>query len=299
MKIASAFTSKHNSWFHFLWGLGLFCLLICLPQQSKAQSHIYCTAANKVLCESHLNALAEHSLGKKPIGEIAIEVGTRFLGTPYEGKTLEQGDTEKLVVNVSGLDCTTFLENVVVMSRLAKIDQCDFEDFLAELEHIRYRDGELQDYPSRLHYFTEWISNNEAKGIIKNITSSIGGETYAKKIDFMSTHRSAYAQLAVDSFYHQIIEIEKNLNQKSHHYIPKEKLASVEKGIQNGDLIAITTSIGGLDISHTGIAIEQNGRIHLLHASTGSKQVEVSEKPLADYLIGNKRQNGIMVARLQ
>ncbi|WP_373397222.1 N-acetylmuramoyl-L-alanine amidase-like domain-containing protein [Algoriphagus halophilus] len=72
----------------------------------------------------------------------------------------------------------------------------------------------------------------------------------------------------------------------------------MEKEIQSGDLIAITTSMSNLDVVHTGFAIEKNGRIHLLHASSKNQEVEISEKPLSDYLAGNKSQSGIMVARL-
>jgi hypothetical protein len=68
--------------------------------------------------------------------------------------------------------------------------------------------------------------------------------------------------------------------------------------IRSGDIIALTTSIKGLDITHTGIATrEADGRIHLLHASTGSMEVEVSKLPLTDYLKDIKNNTGIMVAR--
>ncbi|WP_332911570.1 N-acetylmuramoyl-L-alanine amidase-like domain-containing protein [Algoriphagus boritolerans] len=72
----------------------------------------------------------------------------------------------------------------------------------------------------------------------------------------------------------------------------------MEKNIQPGDLIAITTSMKNLDIVHVGFAIEKNGRIHLMHAGTGNMQVEISDKPLSDYLKANKSQSGIMVCRL-
>ncbi len=248
---------------------------------------------------AHLNSLADHQLGDLKITDIALEVGTRFLATPYEAGTLEKEGDEKLVIHLNGLDCTTFLENVVVMSRLARIDQCEFEDFLAELEHIRYRNGEMNGYASRLHYFSEWLWDNEQKGILEDITEDIGGQLYDKKIDFMSTHRSAYPALSNDSFYQKIQQVEEKLNQQKRYFIPKNKVADLEKNIQSGDLIAITTSIGGLDVSHTGMAILENGRIHLLHASSSSKKVEVSSKPLSDYLMGNKSQSGIMVARLK
>ena len=115
----------------------------------------------------------------------------------------------------------------------------------------------------------------------------------------MSTHVKSYRQLEEQTAYVEAIkQAETAINTRSYHYIPKAEVAQLEKGIQSGDLIAITTSVKGLDISHVGFAIKQKGRIHLFHASTGSKQVEISAKPLADYLMGNKIQSGIMVCRL-
>jgi hypothetical protein len=81
-------------------------------------------------------------------------------------------------------------------------------------------------------------------------------------------------------------------------FVPKEKIQSLEHQIETGDLIAITTPLKNLDIVHVGFAVRQNGRVHLMHASSVSKKVEISTLPLSDYLLGNKSQSGIMVSRL-
>jgi len=262
-----------------------------------AQTH--CTKANRDICEAHLQKLKSVDQKTLSIQEMAVQVAKDFMGTPYVAKTLELEGAEKLVVDLQGLDCTTFLENVVVFARLAKKNQLSFDAFQEELELIRYRDGQQGAYPTRLHYFTEWIANNEEKGLVKDITASIGGSPYPKRIDFMSTHRSAYVQLTSDDYLARIKEAEAGLNARKRFYIPKDKISTLESGIQSGDLIAITTTIKGLDVSHVGLAYKRNGRIHLLHASTRSKKVEISDVPLANYLARSKSQAGIMVCRLQ
>lgn len=272
-----------------------FVLTACIL---PATAQVYCTAQNKTLCEAHLSWLADSDLSGKPINEIAIAVGRHLLGTPYVASTLEIPGEEQLVVDLSGLDCTTFLENVIVFSRLAKQGKYGFEDFTRELEQLRYRNGERHAYPSRLHYFTDWIYDNQEKGIIKDVSEEIGGTPYKKTINFMSTHRSAYKQLADESFYSAIQQAEVDLNTHTYHYLPKAELRVLESGIRDGDLIAITTSITGLDVVHTGFAIWKNGRVHLFHASSANKKVEISEKPLAEYLAGNKSQSGVIVCRL-
>ncbi|MEM9984999.1 MAG: N-acetylmuramoyl-L-alanine amidase-like domain-containing protein [Bacteroidota bacterium] len=271
----------------------LILLLLCQPLWAQLR----CTARSQALCESYLSGLKDCD-PNQPIGQIAIEVGQRMMGTPYVGGTLENPEGELLTVDLEGLDCTTFLENVVVMSRLVQQKRLDFESFQAELTRLRYRGGALQGYDSRLHYFSDWIYDNTQKGIVQDVTQAIGGESYPKTIDFMGTHRQAYAALSDDQLFASILQTEQALNQRKHFFIPKAKVAALDQHIEDGDLIAITTTVKGLDVSHVGIAIHHQGRLHLLHASTDQKEVVISKRPLAEYLAGNRSQSGIMVARL-
>jgi len=228
-----------------------------------------------------------------------IETGKLFLQTPYLGGTLESEGNEKLVVNLHQLDCTTYLENVLALSNVLENSQWDLSDFLRELEFIRYRNGKLTNYSSRLHYFSDWIFDNEKKGRIKNITQNIGGERYNKTIDFMGTHISAYPALENDTLLVEtIINTEKEINKRDHFYIPEQKIQGLEHLIRDGDLIAITTKIKGLDVSHTGIAIHINERLHLMHASSKAKKVVISETPLAEMIQKNRLQSGIIVSRV-
>jgi hypothetical protein len=213
-------------------------------------------------------------------------------------KTLEIGATESLVINFQGLDCTTFIENVLAFSLMLQKEHSSFDDFTTTLETIRYKNGILNGYSSRLHYFSEWIANNQLKGLIKDITSEIGGTPILKEINFMSTHRELYPFLKKnDDNLEQIKASENYLNSQKICILPQDLIKANEHLIQSGDIIALTTSIKGLDITHTGIATrEKDGRIHLLHAST-TDGVEVSKLPLVDYLKGIKSNTGIVVAR--
>ena len=81
-------------------------------------------------------------------------------------------------------------------------------------------------------------------------------------------------------------------------YIPKEQLKNYETNFQNDDIIAITTHIQGLDVAHTGVALVQNGRVYLLHASSEAKKVIVSNETLHDYLARRKNHSGVIIARI-
>lgn len=272
-------------------------LFFVLPLSLFGQT--VCTQESRQRLDVALAELSSQDLSGKTIQELTVEIGESFLGTPYVEKTLELPGAEKLVINLTGLDCTTYLETVVTLARITKAGTLTFEAFEQELERLRYQNGMLKDYSSRLHYFSDWIYQNQQKGIIKDITQEIGGIAYPNQPTFMSENPRFYAQLSNPEFLEAIKTVEAEIAQRTYHFIPKEEIQKHEKNIRSGDLIAITTSIKNLDIVHVGFAVEQEGRIHLLHAGTGNMQVEISEKPLSDYLKANKSQSGIMVCRLQ
>lgn len=233
---------------------------------------------------------------QQPMGPLMVQLGLLFEGLPYEGGTLEHNDTEQLVVYDKGMDCFTFAENTLALALAGKRGG-DFELFKQKLQQIRYRGGQIDGYPSRLHYTCDWGFDNGKKGFVRDVTAQIGGEPYTKTIEFMSTHRDAYKHLGNDANYKAIKDVERNINQRQHTYIPKAKLQQVESKIQEGDILALTTTIAGLDVVHVGLATFRDSRLHLLHASSTNKKVEVTAEPLADYLSGLKNRSGVMVFR--
>jgi len=270
------------------------------PQDKNVIGIEFSDSTDQAIFNSIKDIVEQQSLDSLSIDLRIIEIAKMFLQTPYVGGTLEGNGPEKLRVNFRELDCTTYLENVVVLSVIAGKRDFKESDFLKELEKLRYRKGKLTDYTSRLHYFTDWIFENESKGIVKNITAEIGGVKYDKNIDFISTHVESYPALKADSSFVKIIrDNEKAINNREMYFIPEEDISKLENKIQNGDLIAITTKIKGLEISHVGIALHVNDRLHLMHASSHAKKVVISEIPLADMLMKNKLQSGIMLVRVQ
>jgi len=257
---------------------------------------ITCSPEDKSVFETKMSDLEQTKASS--LGDTIALVGQSFLETPYVEKTLEVGDTETLVVNFGGLDCTTFVENVLAFSLMLQNQHTSFEDFTDNLETVRYRNGDLNGYPSRLHYFSEWIRNNEKKGLVKDITAELGGVALEKPINFMGTHRNLYPFLASDENFEAMLTVEKELAKEELCYLPQNQVESKEHLIKSGDILALATSIKGLDVTHTGIAIHQpDGRLHLLHASSKNGEVEISELPLADYLKNIKSNIGIIVAR--
>ncbi len=241
-----------------------------------------------------------------PLGETMAILGTTFVGFPYEPGTLELPGPEDLVVNLREFDCVTLVEHLLVLGRLTlegdALSPDDDDAFRAryreELQRVRYRGGTLDGYPSRLHYFSEWIRDGEAKGLLRDVTEELGGEPDPRPIHFMSSHPEAYRQLAEDpALVEEIRATEARISAEPRFYIPQARIAEVEDRIENGDIIAAVSSVDGLDIAHTGIALHHDGRLHLLHAPLVGESVEISERPLADRIQSISGQIGIMVAR--
>ena len=115
----------------------------------------------------------------------------------------------------------------------------------------------------------------------------------------MTNNRELYPSLKDELAFSEVKNSQKNINGYDFYFIPKEFLAKHEQKIQEGDIIAITSNVEGLDFNHEGFAIRQNGRLHLLHASYEQKRVVISSEPLVNYLNRINKHSGVSVLRLQ
>ena len=257
------------------------------------------TPKDSEICASVFKFAMDKNLRIKSASEIISTVGKNFIGTEYKAAALEREGEETLIVNLKGLDCTTFLENSIVFARLIKKNNTSFNDYLNELKFIRYRNGVINGYPSRLHYFSDWIFDNVQKNIVKDITKELGGIPIKFTVNFMSEHPLLYLHLKENPDFIPIIKSqEDSITRRIYFYIPKENVALVEAKLHDGDLIAFTTGIKGLDIGHVGIAIRENdGRIYILHAPQAGTKVHITKEPLSEYIMNVKKHSGIIVLR--
>ncbi len=264
------------------------------------------TEEDWAIARSTLAWALEEGLHERPIGETVTAIAHSFVGVPYEPGTLELAGPEQLVVNLRAFDCVTLVEHVLVLARLTLASDPDLlesevtfrERYRDELRRLRYRGGILAGYPSRLHYFSEWIRDAEAKGVVRSLARDLGGILDPRPVHFMTENPDAYRQLGEDgNVLPAIREMEEDLTAQPRYYIPESQIEPREEGIENGDVIAAVSALDGLDIAHTGIAVWRGDRLHLLHAPLVGDSVEISERPLAERIQGFSSQMGIMVAR--
>jgi hypothetical protein len=196
---------------------------------------------DKEILEQVLEMFSEETDSPTPL--LIVKIGTYFNGTPYVANTLET-EPEQLVVNLRGMDCTTFAENCLAIAKTIQSENLTFEQFTEELKNVRYRNGKIDGYPSRLHYFSDWIFNNQQKKLVNDVSKIIAATPYDKEIDFMSTHPDSYKQLKDSAeLVNRIAEQENDINSRQLFYIPENKIAEVEDKLMDGDIVGITTSV--------------------------------------------------------
>ena len=229
-----------------------------------------------------------------------LDVAGAYLGTPYVAGTLEAEGEERLIINERGVDCTTFVE-LTVARWLAMQGDTGLEE---QVRLLRYRNGDVNGYLSRLHYFTDWVAQNSRRGIWHELTPDSDSPLWhadTLTLNFMSRHPQSYPYLkanawAVDS----LRTIEKEYARYPTYYIGKEHLAlpPEELPIRNGDIVALVTTIEGLDVTHLGFAVWKGNTLHLMHASMKHGRVVIDELSLHEYLKGRKSCPGVRVVRL-
>ena len=276
-----------------------FSIIILLFFSSVIFAQSIFSSDDSLICKEKFSFANYKNLNVLPFDSVFTIVAKSFIGTEYQPKTIETPNAERLKIHLSGLDCYTFIETSLALARVVKSKKTTFTDFVNEVKLIRYRNGLLHGWTSRLHYFSDWIYDLSRRNILKDVTEAIGGIPYRKTINFMSSHPEAYPMLAENKMrIDSIRQVEKNISARSYYYIPENLIEHSETKINSGDILGITTDIKGLDISHTAIAIRlSDKRIHLLHAPNVGQKVQISKLPLSDYIKSHKHQTGIMVAR--
>lgn len=284
---------------HIFLLVGLAALMSCgklIPQSQTDYPMVYEKADSLLILEKR-EQFKEESLDRMSF--LLEKIGRSFIGTPYKAHTLEGNDVESLVINLREFDCTTFVETCLALTTTFKMGGYTFDSYQYILKRIRYREGYLDGYSSRLHYFTDWISDNSVSGYVKDASKIFDGIPYENKVDFMSTHTNSYPQLKANpELVEDIKEIEAAISERTYYYIPKEDLHKNELYLEEGWIVAFTTDIKGLDVIHTGITVRNGEKIHLLHASSDAGKVVVSEKTLVEYVMSNKLQTGIILLKI-
>jgi len=239
---------------------------------------------------------ATAKLEEASMGKIVQSIAHQLLNSEYKAGLLDQFSQETLVVSLRQFDCLLFIENVLAIANNVATKNYNYQTYTKSLENQRYWNGEINGYCSRLHYFSDWINDNQRRGNIKNITTQLGSIKTSKKLNFMTTHRNSYKQLAKnDNNFKCIARVEQSLS-SDFNYIPTKNIKKIYSSLEPGDIVGVATNIPGLDFTHTGFVYRQsNGKVGLIHASPAGKVVIAQD--LQNYIGNVDNAIGIVVSR--
>jgi hypothetical protein len=223
------------------------------------------------------------------------QVAEKFLAVPYQGDMLDRAEPEVLTLSLQKFDCVLFVESVLAIARAG--DDRSEAGFITRMQTQRYRGGVIDGYCSRLHYFSDWIGDNQQRGLVKDLTPSLGGVEFKPRLDFMSQHWQKYPRLVDNRNNRDCVErMETTLASQPRTYLPTASIAKHYDQLQSGDIVAIATAVEGLDVTHTGLVYRsKSGGVGIIHAAPRSG-VKVS-RDLQSFVEQVDQAIGITVAR--
>jgi len=240
-----------------------------------------------------------------PIGERVATIGQAFVGTPYKNFTLEiDNRIEAPSANLNAVDCWTFFEISLAFARMIEEPQENWtpQRFLHYIELDRYRGGQCTgEYLSHLHYLEDWLADNDRRGLVDDLTRSLGGVSVPHAAREMTVGWRHYRYLAANpSLRAPLRTMEERVSSRPLYQNLKSKVASIEPKLRSGDIIGIVSHDGRLfGTTHVGLALRGNdGVLHFMHASAPHNYNKVViDSSLSSYLNRYRSDTGILVAR--
>ena len=240
-----------------------------------------------------------------PLPQRTIRAAREMVGTPYVNYSLEIDDRiESPSVNLTGMDCWTYYENALAFARMLRYKPGPYkpQDMLHMVEVERYRGGTCTGgYLSRMHHLEEVFHDNQRRGLAVNITPRIpGAERLRREIREMTVQWKAYRYLKSNpSLIEPMGRIEAQVSRLPVYHVPKSRVASIEKYLQDGDICAITSNSTYGYTSHVGLIMRVKDRASFCHATSDRDKgrMTVIDRPIADYVNGASKHAGIIVCR--
>ena len=217
-----------------------------------------------------------------PMYRALLRLARLSLGYPYKAFSLDDGEKEQLLIDLTQFDCFLFVEQLLALANSREVETLNegVERFADHVRRLRYVNGEV-DYCRRQHYFTRWAEAAERNGYVVNLTPFLPGATSRTvPLNFMSTHTASYKPMKLERNRQCISELEKDLVVKQS-YIPLAALPEVLPSLRTGDIFALVTRIAGLDVTHVGFLEVTDGEVDAIHAAEGAGVIR--SKNLAAY----------------
>jgi hypothetical protein len=228
--------------------------------------------------EKQLNNMIRIASQIQDLGERIDFISKQFVGVNYKESTLigNINTPEILVINLEGMDCFTYIDNVEAM-RLSS----SLSEFKENLKKVRYKFGKVA-FDNRNHFFTDWREFNSEH--IDDVTEEVGEEKTKTVVKMLNRKEDGTYFLPGIPVKERKIE-----------YIPSNAFdRTIIERLKTGDYVGIYSDTQGLDVSHTGIIIKNGGKVYLRHASSGVGNRKVVNEDLISYIFNKP---GLVILR--
>jgi len=202
--------------------------------------------------EERLNAIIREASEIHGAGERIAFISEKFLGLPYQEKTLigDKNTPEVFVINFEGVDCFTFIDYIEAMRLSAS-----FSEIRENLQRIRYKTGKVV-FENRNHFFTDWVESNSE--FVEDVTEGIGGKSSLRVEKMLNVKEDGTYFLNGIAPKKRIIK-----------YIPSVVVDdSIMNKLRTGDYVGMYSEKSGLDVSHMGIIIKNEDSLLITHHSS-------------------------------
>ena len=225
-------------------------------------------------------AEAELALKAEPMPGRLATASARFLGTRYVLSPLGEGEGHDAdpLLRLDAVDCVTMVEEAMALS-LAPDDS----QLVPTLNRIRYASEPA--WSSRNHIMeAQWLPQNLAKGLVKDVTRALGGEAtrrVTKTLSAKTWSQKSARGLALEPSQRPMGEFALDI-------IPaKQALAALAKAPSGLIVVVVRADKPSLvtRVSHVGVLVQGKDGPMLRHASRTYKRVV--DEPFSHYLTRN------------
>jgi hypothetical protein len=215
------------------------------------------------------------------------EISKRFLDVPYAWSPLGEGrgspPDEDPPLRFDAVDCTTFLETCMAMSRSASLEEAK-----EVMRKIRYVDGQA-DYRHRKHFMmAQWIPENQKAGFLADITGQVGGDAVSfvsKRLDAevwkLRRKKDSWPELDGKDVPAGVFRLP---------IIPIDRARELASRIPGGtilNVVRVDYRSMPVRITHQGLVVVSKGKRYLRHAARAGYQ-RVVDEPLDTFLSRNQ-----------
>ena len=265
----------NNRWMAFAWVVPVMTIAIAVSVLTKSAK----VAHPITLTSARLVSYFEQAQSR-PLGERIAFWSENLLKNPALLSVMGHGPTvdDTAPVFPDAYDCTTYVETVGALAR------SESGEVLADrIISIRYRNGK-PGFETRNHFpEADWIPNNEAAGILKDVTVEIARKA-GFVVSFVNKDIDKIAWFKAQGVASRTVAAEPAVATVRLAYLPLDRINETLQHVPQGSVINVVRASRDrypVLISHQGLLIWKNGVPYFRHAS---RTRQIRETPFSEYV---------------